>query len=136
MLTAGRGGHVGTHRRWSASRALLLTPLVETRSVGLGGLIVVAVAVLLSITLLPALLAILGREIDAPRALARKLTWYHSPRIWEKWARTLSRHPRRALTLGGVAIAILTAPLFWIRIGCPRATGGRPKPRRARDWRR
>ncbi len=99
--------------------ALLLTPLVETRSVGLGGLIVVAVAVLLSITLLPALLAILGRDIDAPRALARKLTWYHSPQTWEKWARTLSRHPRRALALGGVAIAILTAPLFWIRIGLP-----------------
>lgn len=99
--------------------ALLFTPLVETRSVGLGGLIVVAVAVLLSITLLPALLALLGRQIDAPRALARKLTWYHSPQTWEKWARTLSRHPKRALTLGGVAIAILTAPLFWIKIGLP-----------------
>ena len=35
------------------------TPLIETRSVGIGGLIVVAVAVLLSITLLPALLAVL-----------------------------------------------------------------------------
>ena len=46
--------------------ALLLTPLIETRSVGLGGLIVVAVAVLLSITLLPALLAIIGRDIDRP----------------------------------------------------------------------
>ncbi|MEO8227134.1 MAG: MMPL family transporter, partial [Gemmatimonadota bacterium] len=99
--------------------ALLFTPLVETRSVGLGGLIVVAVAVLLSVTLLPALLALLGRQIDAPRALARKLTWYHSPQTWEKWARTLSRHPRRALALGGFAIALLTAPLFWIRIGLP-----------------
>src|SRR5678816_3357649 len=33
--------------------ALLLTPLVETQSVGLGGLVVVAVAVALSTTLLP-----------------------------------------------------------------------------------
>ncbi|MBA2628101.1 MAG: MMPL family transporter [Gemmatimonadales bacterium] len=99
--------------------ALLFTPLVETRSVGLGGLIVVAVAVLLSVTLLPALLALLGREIDAPRALARKLTWYHSPQTWEKWARTLSRHPRRALAIGTFVVALLTAPLFWIRIGLP-----------------
>ena len=99
--------------------ALLLTPLVETRSVGLGGLVVVAVAVLLSTTLLPALLAVLGRDIDRPKWLARKLTWYHSPRGWEKWARTLQRHPRRALAYGGVAIALLTAPLFWIRIGLP-----------------
>jgi RND superfamily putative drug exporter len=99
--------------------ALTLTPLVETKSVGLAGLIVVGVAVLLSTTLLPALLALIGREIDRPRWLARRLTWYHSPRGWEKWARTLSRRPRRALVLGGVAVAILTAPLFWIRIGLP-----------------
>jgi RND superfamily putative drug exporter len=99
--------------------ALLFTPLIETRSVGLGGLIVVGVAVLLSITLLPALLAIIGRDIDRPKWLARRLAWYHSPQIWEKWARTLARHPVRALTYGGVVIAILTLPLAWIKIGLP-----------------
>jgi RND superfamily putative drug exporter len=99
--------------------ALLFTPLIETRSVGIGGLIVVAVAVLLSITLLPALLAVLGREIDRPRWLARRLAWYHAPQVWEKWARTLARHPIRAMVYGGVVIAILTAPLLWIRIGLP-----------------
>ncbi|HEU4525698.1 MAG TPA: MMPL family transporter, partial [Gemmatimonadales bacterium] len=99
--------------------ALLFTPMIETRSVGIGGLIVVAVAVLLSTTLLPALLAVMGREIDRPRWLARRLAWYHAPQVWEKWARTLSRHPVRAMVYGGVAIAILTAPLFWIRIGLP-----------------
>jgi len=99
--------------------ALVFTPLVETRSVGLGGLIVVAVAVLLSTTLLPALLAMIGRDIDRPRWLARRLIWYHSPLGWEKWARTLARHPRRALLLGGTAVAVLTAPLLFIRIGLP-----------------
>jgi RND superfamily putative drug exporter len=99
--------------------ALLLTPAIETRSVGLGGLIVVAVAVLLSVTLLPALLALLGREIDRPRWMARRLAWYHAPQIWEKWARTLSRHPIRAMGYGGIAIALLTLPVFWIRIGLP-----------------
>lgn len=99
--------------------ALVLTPLVETKSVGIGGLIVVGVAVLLSTTLLPALLAMIGRNIDRPRWMARRLTWYHSPRGWEKWARTLARRPWRALILGGTAVAILTAPLFWIRVGLP-----------------
>jgi RND superfamily putative drug exporter len=99
--------------------ALMLTPLVETKSVGIAGLIVVGVAVLLSTTLLPALLAMIGRGIDRPRWLARRLTWYHSPRGWEKWARTLARHPVRALILGGTAVAILSAPLLWIRIGLP-----------------
>ncbi|HEX3275874.1 MAG TPA: MMPL family transporter [Gemmatimonadales bacterium] len=99
--------------------ALLLTPLIETRSVGIGGLIVVAVAVALSITLLPALLAILGRQIDRPRWLARRLAWYHAPQVWEKWARTLSRHPGRALAYGGAVIALLTCPVFFIKIGLP-----------------
>jgi len=99
--------------------ALIWTPLVETRSVGVGGLIVVAIAVLLAVTLLPAILAVLGKNIDRPRGLARKLAWYHSPLIWEKWARSLSRHPWRALTLGGLAVGLLTLPLFWIRIGLP-----------------
>ncbi len=99
--------------------ALLLTPMVETQSVGLGGLVVVGVAVLLSTTLLPSLLAVLGRQIDRPRWLARRLTWYHAPTAWEKWARSLGRHPWRALGIGGAAIALLTAPVFWIRIGLP-----------------
>jgi RND superfamily putative drug exporter len=99
--------------------ALLLTPLVETQSVGIGGLVVVAVAVALSTTLLPALLAVLGRQIDRPRWLARRLTWYHAPTAWERWARNLARHPRRALVIGGVLIAVLTAPVFWIKVGLP-----------------
>lgn len=101
--------------------ALLFTPLVDTRSVGLGGLVVVCVAVLLSVTLLPALLAALGRTIDKPRWLARRLTWYHAPQIWERWARTLIRHPWRALALGTAAIAVLSVPLSRIRIGLPAA---------------
>jgi RND superfamily putative drug exporter len=99
--------------------ALVFTPLTETRSVGLAGLAVVAVAVLLSITLLPALLSLLGRSIDRPRWLARRLAWYHRPKIWEKWARTLSRHPYRALALGGSTIALLTVPAFFLHIGLP-----------------
>ncbi len=99
--------------------ALLFTPLVETQSVGIGGLVVVGVAVALSTTLLPALLAVLGRQIDRPRWLARRLSWYHAPTAWEKWARSLSRHPKRALTLGMLVITLLTLPVFWIKIGLP-----------------
>jgi len=99
--------------------ALLIPPMVETRSIGISGLVVVAVAVLLSTTLLPALLAMLGRAIDTPRWLARRLAWYHAPTIWERWARSLSRHPYRAVTLGGLAVGLLTAPVFLLKIGLP-----------------
>jgi RND superfamily putative drug exporter len=99
--------------------ALILTPLTETRSVGIGGLIVVAIAVALSTTLLPALLAVLGRNIDRPRWLARMLAWIHAPTGWERWARSLAHHPWRAILGGGLAAAFLTFPLTQIKIGLP-----------------
>ncbi|HEY7637147.1 MAG TPA: MMPL family transporter [Gemmatimonadales bacterium] len=119
MMTAGRAVVTSGLTVVVGFGALFFTPSIETRSVGIGGLIVVAVAVLLSITLLPALLAVLGREIDRPKWMARRLAWYHAPQVWEKWARTLARNPLRAMLYGGLAIAVLTAPVFWIRIGLP-----------------
>ena len=99
--------------------ALVSTPLTETRSVGIGGLIVVAVAVLLATTLLPATLAVLGRNIDRPKWLARWLVRIHAPSGWERWARWLGHRPWRAIAGGGIALAILTLPLTQIRIGLP-----------------
>jgi RND superfamily putative drug exporter len=99
--------------------ALLFTPIIETQSVGIGGLVVVAAAVLLSTTLLPAMLAVLGRDIDRPRWLSRRLAWYHSPLLWEKWSRSLGRHPKRALTFGFLIIAVLSLPMFWMKVGLP-----------------
>jgi RND superfamily putative drug exporter len=99
--------------------ALLLTPLVETRSIGIAGLIVVAVTVALATTLLPALLAVLGRAIDRPQWIASRLAWYRRAALWNIWARTVSRRPGPALFLGGVATCLLILPIGHIRIGLP-----------------
>jgi putative drug exporter of the RND superfamily len=99
--------------------ALVTTPLVETRSVGIGGLLVVATAVLLSTTFLPATLTLLGRDIDRPRWLARPLARFHAPGGWERWARWLGHRPWRAIAIGGGIVALLTLPLTQIRIGLP-----------------
>jgi RND superfamily putative drug exporter len=99
--------------------ALLTTPLSETRSVGIGGLVVVAVAVLLAVSLLPALLAVLGRHIDRPRWLAQPLAAVHGPSAWERWARWLGRRPWRAVAIGGSLVALCTWPLGGIRLGLP-----------------
>ena len=99
--------------------ALVTTPLSDTRSVGVGGLLVVGVAVLLATTFLPATLAILGRNIDRPKWLARPLARFHAPTGWERWARWLGHRPWRAVALGGAAIALLTFPASQIRLGLP-----------------
>src|SRR2546426_3102118 len=113
--------------------ALILTPLTETRSVGVGGLIVVAVAVLLATTFLPAALAILGRDIDRPRWLARMLAWIHTPQGWERWARSLGHHPWRAILGGGLVAALLTFPLTQIKIGLPARNWFPPDAESGRD---
>jgi RND superfamily putative drug exporter len=99
--------------------ALITTPLIETRSVGIGGLLVVATAVLLATTFLPATLTLLGRDIDRPRWLARPLARIHAPSGWERWARWLGHRPWRAIAIGGGIVALLTLPLTQIRIGLP-----------------
>jgi RND superfamily putative drug exporter len=103
--------------------ALLPTPLLETRTVGFAGIVAVLVMMLLTTTLLPALLALLGSRIDWPRWLARRLTWYHGRRGWAWWARTIGRRPVAALTGGLALLALLVYPVRHIRIGLP-----------ARDW--
>ena len=40
-------------------------------------------AVLLAVTLLPATLALLGRSLDLPKWLAKRLAWYHAPAAWD-----------------------------------------------------
>jgi len=84
--------------------ALTTTPMTETRSVGIGGLLVVGIAVLLATTFLPAVLSYLGRNIDRPRWLARPLARFHAPTGWERWARFLLHRPWRAIAGGGIAV--------------------------------
>jgi RND superfamily putative drug exporter len=99
--------------------ALLLTPLIETRSVGMAGIVVVVVMMLLTVTFLPALLAVLGAWIDWPRWLARRLAWYHGRRAWAWWARTIGRRPLTSLAVGLCLLALLAYPVRHIRIGLP-----------------
>ncbi|PYP31650.1 MAG: hypothetical protein DMD47_06235 [Gemmatimonadetes bacterium] len=99
--------------------ALLTTPLSDTRSVGVGGLFVVLVAVLLATTFLPAVLAVLGRNIDRPKWLARPLATFHAPTGWERWARWLGHRPWRAVAAGGSAVVLLAFPATQIRLGLP-----------------
>jgi RND superfamily putative drug exporter len=98
---------------------VVTTSMTDTKSVGMGGLLVVVVAVLLSTTFLPATLAILGRNIDRPRWLARPLARFHTPTGWERWSRWLGRRPWRAVAGGSFGIALLTAPLIQLRLGLP-----------------
>ena len=52
--------------------SMILLPLPFIRSIGIGGMLIPAVSVLASITLLPALLSMLGPRINRLRVMPRR----------------------------------------------------------------
>jgi RND superfamily putative drug exporter len=99
---------------------LLFTPSWETRSVGIGGLLVVGAATASATTLLPAVLALLGRRLDQPRAVAARLTRLHGHSLWSRWGGAITRHRWIALAGGLALIAVLAWPARGLELGLPR----------------
>ena len=99
--------------------ALMFVPLQETRSVGLAGVFVVATSIALAVTFLPAVLAIIGRHVDQPQWLERRLRPLRFGRGWNRYARAIARHPWRAVSLSGAVIVALALPALWLRMGLP-----------------
>jgi RND superfamily putative drug exporter len=98
---------------------LFFTPLLETRSIGLGGCLVVAVAVGASLTLLPALITLLGAKLEWPGALSRRLRNTASRRRWQAWAGTVMRFPIAGATISLGALLLLAWPGTHTRFGFP-----------------
>ena len=88
------------------------------RGLAVGVSIGVLMTMLAAVTLLPAILGFVGRNID-------KLGLPHRRRgegadrqsIWYRWSRVIQRRPWPALVVGAVLLVALAAPLFGIRLG-------------------
>lgn len=106
--------------------ALFVVPLSETRSVGLGGMLVVGISILLSTSFLPAALAIVGRAVEWPRGLGRWMAPLRSRVTWMRYAASISRHPIRAVTISAAIMTLISLPALWLRIGLP-VSGWFPK---------
>ncbi|MGZ5330768.1 MAG: MMPL family transporter [Solirubrobacterales bacterium] len=93
-------------------------PLV--RSLGYATAIVVVFAVLAAITLLPALLGLLGRRIQSLpfRLGTRGRAPRHAPG-WSRWADRLRRHPVVATVAGAALLVVLAIPVTEMRLGAP-----------------
>jgi RND superfamily putative drug exporter len=98
--------------------AMLLVPVSEVRSIGIGGLLVTTVAVLVARTLLPIVLAWMGPWIEAaPLGLGRKPD---AGRNWRRWGNWVTRHPLRVLAVAGIPLLFLAAQAADLRIDLPR----------------
>ncbi len=92
--------------------SLVVLPVPFIRSIGIGGMLIPAVSVLASITLLPALLAVLGERINSIRLLPKRLVDHGHPeeRTWGRWARFVNLRPLRVAAVG---LAITGALVYY-----------------------
>ena len=97
---------------------LVLFEFMILRSVGIAGAIVVGLAVASALTLLPAILAIVGTRIDR-LAIRRVSPRPDSDGPWARLARRVMRHPVAVLvpTLG--CILLLGVPFLHVRFNAP-----------------
>jgi RND superfamily putative drug exporter len=70
-----------------------------------------------SITLLPALLGFVGRNIDKWKVGRRRATTGDRHSAWYRWSRVIQHRPWPALIAGLAFLLLLTIPLFSMRLG-------------------
>jgi RND superfamily putative drug exporter len=128
----------GTTILWSGSTVaigllgLLFSPILETRSVGIGGSLVVLVSVLAALTLLPACLALLGDWVERLPVRSRSV---HRPDGRGRWAMIgawIVRRPVRTLLAAGGAVVLLALPVFGAHSGFSNESWFMPKELEAR----
>jgi RND superfamily putative drug exporter len=104
--------------------ALLTVPISEIRSIGVAGFLVAAISVLLTNTLVPAVLALLGPRINAGRMpFTPKLDPHRAERTgrrWRQWGRVIVAHPWLALFLAGAPMLLLAWQATRLDTSLPR----------------
>jgi putative drug exporter of the RND superfamily len=91
--------------------SMVILPLPFIRSIGIGGMLIPAVSVLAAITLMPAMLAVLGERINSVRLLPKRLVDHGHPEdgAWGRWARFVLRRPWAVAAVGLTIVAVLIA---------------------------
>jgi RND superfamily putative drug exporter len=79
---------------------------------------VVLIAVLAAVTLLPALLSILGRRIESLRVpFLTQHPHDHRPHGWARWARGVGRRPWLAMVVAVAILVVLAIPILNLQLG-------------------
>src|SRR5580693_1744267 len=104
--------------------ALLTVPISEIRSIGIAGFLVAGMSVLLTNTLVPAVLGLLGPRIDAGRLpFAPKLDEHRAECTgvrWRQWGKVIVAHPWLALLLAGTPLLLLAWQVRRLDTSLPR----------------
>jgi RND superfamily putative drug exporter len=93
--------------------ALVVVDVPLVRSMGFGGMLIPVVSTLVVLTLLPALLSLVGPRVDWPRIRKEGRV----SRGWSAWARVVIRFRWLAAGTAIAALALAIVPVFGLQIG-------------------
>jgi RND superfamily putative drug exporter len=100
---------------------MLLVPNSIMRSLAVGAILVGIVSVVAALTLLPAVLGLLGDKVDALRIplVGRRSVEASNPegRFWGAIVRRVLRRPVLSLAVSAGALVLLALPVFWLNVG-------------------
>jgi putative drug exporter of the RND superfamily len=99
---------------------LLFFPFMFMRSIGVAGVVVVFVSVCAALTLLPAVLGVLGHKVNA--LAVRRSRGPVGAGFWGRSAEAVMRHPVLVILIVGVILSALLYPVTHMKIGIPEAS--------------
>ena len=119
MSTAGRATLFSGMTVAIGLAALLAMPLPFMRSMGAGGVLIPLVSMAASITLLPALLSVLGNGINRWRVIPRRILERRTSGEagpWSRLARFIMRRPVAVLVVTATVMLTLAIPAFGLHV--------------------
>ena len=93
--------------------SLVVLPVPFLRSVGYAGMLIPVVSVLVSVTLLPVVLASIGPRVDRPRLRTER----DASRFWTRWAGFTVRRRWLAVPIALAVLLALAIPALGIQLG-------------------
>src|SRR5262245_36853791 len=92
--------------------SMVIIPIPVIRSIGIGGMLIPAVSVVVAITMLPALLSLLGHRINSVRVMPKRIVEGSDLEagFWWRWAHLVMRRPIAIGAIGLLIVALLLVP--------------------------
>ena len=110
---------------------LLVFKLMMLRSIGLGGMVVIAISLLVALTLLPAILSLLGPRVNSLSLLPRAR---RGGGMWRKLAFWVMAHPLLVAVPLLAFLVLLGTPFLGVNLGVPWASILPPDAQARQGW--
>lgn len=119
IVASGRAATISGVAVLAGVAALAAIPLPIMFAIAIGGVVVVAVSVIASITLLPAMLALLGHRVERLAVRRRRPPGEVTTSRWYRVTHLVMRHPGMAAVLGVAILLALASPIRGAHLDVP-----------------